>query len=102
MSRAVLITGATGKQGGGVIDALLRADAEFQILAVTRDASSGGAQKLKAKSSKIQLVEGNLDRPDELFANADKFISQPIWGVFSVQEWSFLFPEGIDGRLIRQ
>lgn len=85
MSRPILITGATGKQGGGVIDALLREDADFQILAVTRDASSSGAQKLKAKSSNIQLVEGNLDRPEEIFANAENLISQPIWGVFSVQ-----------------
>jgi uncharacterized protein YbjT (DUF2867 family) len=85
MSRPILITGATGKQGGSVINALLHKDADFQILAVTRDASSSGARKLKAKSSKIQLVEGNLDRPEEIFANAAKLISQPIWGVFSVQ-----------------
>lgn len=57
MSRPILITGATGKQGGAVIDALLRENADFQILAVTRDAFSGGAQKLKAKSSKIQIME---------------------------------------------
>lgn len=39
MSKTVLITGATGKQGGSVVTALLKAKADFEILAVTRDAS---------------------------------------------------------------
>lgn len=85
MSRTVLVTGATGKQGGSVIAALLEAKADFEILAVTRDASSSGAQKLQAKSSNIKLVEGNLDEPEKIFDDARKATSQPIWGVFSVQ-----------------
>jgi hypothetical protein len=85
MSKTVLITGATGKQGGSVVDALLSAKADFEILAVTRDASSGGAQKLQKKSSNIKLVEGNLDEPEKIFTNARKATSEPIWGVFSVQ-----------------
>lgn len=85
MSKTVLITGATGKQGGSVVTALLKAKADFEILAVTRDASSGGAQKLQVKSSNIKLVEGNLDEPEKIFDNANKVTSQPIWGVYSVQ-----------------
>ncbi|KAJ5643372.1 uncharacterized protein N7484_005879 [Penicillium longicatenatum] len=85
MSKTVLITGATGKQGGSVISALLNQNADMEILAVTRDANSAGAQKLKNKSSQIQLVEGNLDDPEGIFANAQKITSQPIWGVYSVQ-----------------
>lgn len=85
MSKTLLITGATGKQGGSVIAALLKAKADFEILAVTRDASSGGAQKLLAKSSNIKIVEGNLDNVEKIFDNARKVTSQPIWGVFSVQ-----------------
>lgn len=85
MSRTVLVTGATGKQGGSVIAALLEAKADFEILAVTRDASSSGAQKLQAKSSNIKLVEGNLDEPEKIFDDARKATLQPIWGVFSVQ-----------------
>lgn len=85
MSKTVLITGATGKQGGSVISALLKQNADMKILAVTRDASSTGAQRLKRKSPKIQLVEGNLDEPEGIFTNAQKITSQPIWGVFSVQ-----------------
>ncbi|KAI5919191.1 hypothetical protein F4810DRAFT_688748 [Camillea tinctor] len=85
MSRALLITGATGKQGSAVITALLDAKADFQILAVTRDTSSASATRLAAKSSNIVLVEGNLDDPDAIFTNAKKATSFPIWGVFSVQ-----------------
>ncbi|KAI0595741.1 hypothetical protein F4775DRAFT_604535 [Biscogniauxia sp. FL1348] len=85
MSRALLITGATSKQGSSVINALLDGKANFQILAVTRDASSASAKRLAAKSSNIVLVEGNLDDADAIFANAKKATSLPIWGVFSVQ-----------------
>lgn len=85
MSRTILITGATGKQGGSVVAALLKEIADIEILAVTRDASSSGAQKLKAKSSNIKLVEGNLDDVEKIFENAHKASSRPIWGVFSVQ-----------------
>lgn len=85
MSRTILITGATGKQGGSIVTALLKAKADFEILAVTRDASSNGARKLLGKSPNIKLVEGNLDEADKIFAEAHKATSQPIWGVFSVQ-----------------
>ncbi|KAM0416812.1 hypothetical protein ACHAPD_005749 [Fusarium lateritium] len=69
MSRTLLITGATGKQGGSVVAALLAAQADFNILALTRDASSPSAKKLAAKSPKITLVEGNLDDADAIFTN---------------------------------
>lgn len=61
MPRAILITGATGKQGRAVIDALLAATSDFQLLAVTRDANSPSAQKVAPKSKLISLVQGNLD-----------------------------------------
>ncbi|KAJ4116133.1 hypothetical protein NW768_011105 [Fusarium equiseti] len=85
MSRTLLITGATGKQGGSAVAALLAAQADFNILALTRDVSSPSAKKLAAKSPKITLLEGNLDDVDSIFANASKVTTSPIWGVFSVQ-----------------
>ncbi|KIW04620.1 uncharacterized protein PV09_04367 [Verruconis gallopava] len=85
MSRTVLVTGATGKQGGAVVDALLaQKDQNWTILAVTRNPNSEAAQKLAAKSFNVKLVEGNLDNVPDLFDAAQK-ISGPIWGVFSVQ-----------------
>jgi uncharacterized protein YbjT (DUF2867 family) len=85
MSKTILVTGATGKQGGAVIDALVsQPDQSYTILAVTRDANSSSAQKLLKKSSSVKLVEGNLDDVPALFSAASK-ISSPIWGVYSVQ-----------------
>ncbi|KAJ3955614.1 hypothetical protein N0V92_007856 [Colletotrichum tropicale] len=71
MSRALLITGATGKQGGAVINALLaRQPSDFLLLAVTRNAQSASAKSLAAKSKNIKLVEGDLDATPALFASA--------------------------------
>ncbi len=87
MSRVLLITGATGKQGGAVINALLSSPAksQFTILAVTRNPSSPSALKLAKKSDNIKLVEGNLDNVSGIFESASKVTSEPVWGAFSVQ-----------------
>ncbi|KAK4228651.1 putative negative transcriptional regulator [Podospora fimiseda] len=89
MSKSLLITGATGKQGGAVIDALLNSDASgnnFTILAVTRNTSSASSKRLASRSQNIRLVEGNLDDVPALFEAAKSANNgQPIWGVFSVQ-----------------
>lgn len=81
----VLITGATGKQGGSVIKNLLEKSAPFKILAVTRDVNSASAKKLTQKSPSITLIQGNLDDPAAIFENVKHQISSPVWGVFSVQ-----------------
>lgn len=85
MSRAVLICGATGKQGGAVLNRLVKQNADFNILAVTRNAKSPSAQRLLAKSSNIKLVQGDLADPAGIFKAARCVTDQPIWGVFSVQ-----------------
>ncbi|KAL3440695.1 hypothetical protein BJX65DRAFT_290128 [Aspergillus insuetus] len=82
---AVLITGATGKQGGSLIRNLVQRRAPFEILAVTRDPSSASAQKLASLSSSIKLVEGDLGNPAGIFQNAQRLTKSPIWGVYSVQ-----------------
>lgn len=82
---AVLITGATGKQGGSVVQNLLAQNASFDILAVTRRADSSAAQKLAQQSTRVKIVEGNLDDPAAIFENAKSKTSSSIWGVFSVQ-----------------
>ncbi|KAJ4187799.1 hypothetical protein NW759_016870 [Fusarium solani] len=87
MSRAILVTGATGNQGGAIIDALLkRQPSDFLLLAVTRNAKSAGAERLAAKSSSIRLVEGDLDSTAKLFQSAKQVAGTiPLWGVYSVQ-----------------
>lgn len=85
MSRAVLISGATGKQGGAVLNRLVKQNADFEILAITRNAKSPSAQRLLAKSPKIKLVEGNFADSAGIFKMARSVTDKPIWGVFSVQ-----------------
>ncbi|OJJ97434.1 hypothetical protein ASPACDRAFT_1872702 [Aspergillus aculeatus ATCC 16872] len=82
---AILVTGATGKQGSALIKNLVAKNAPYEILAVTRNSNSGIAHQLLQHSSKIKLVEGNLDNPAGIFDNAHKATKSPIWGVYSVQ-----------------
>lgn len=80
-ARTLLITGATGKQGGAVIDAVFSSSSEFVIFGVTRNPHSAKAKKLAEKWPAIKLLRGNLDDPKAIFAD----VKSPIWGVFSVQ-----------------
>ncbi|OCF45465.1 hypothetical protein I317_00712 [Kwoniella heveanensis CBS 569] len=99
MSRALLITGATGKQGGALINYLLQSSAahprsspatkEFTILALTRDPTSASARALAAKSPSIKLIKGDLDAVPSVFAAAKAASpSHSIWGVYSVQAYN--------------
>lgn len=83
MSRAILVTGATGKQGGAVVQALLASSRrnDFTIYALTRSGDSPAAKRLAAKSESIKLVQGDLDHVDAIF----KATPEPYWGVFSMQ-----------------
>lgn len=87
MSRAILITGATGQQGGAVLNALIaRQPSDFLLLAVTRNAQSPSAKRLAAMSSSIRIVEGDLNNVPGLFKSATKAAGTvPLWGVYSVQ-----------------
>ncbi|KAJ5770702.1 uncharacterized protein N7511_002753 [Penicillium nucicola] len=80
---SVLITGATGKQGGSLINNLK--NTSFKIFAVTRDINSTSARNLAQKSPNITLIQGNLNDPAAIFQNVKRETSEPVWGVFSVQ-----------------
>ncbi|KAK0267527.1 hypothetical protein LTR35_016257 [Friedmanniomyces endolithicus] len=84
MAKNILVTGATGKQGGAVIEALAN-NADFTLLAQTRNASGSGAQKLEGKGNNIKVVQGDQDDVPGLFKNALEAANGPIWGVYSVQ-----------------
>ncbi|MCJ1310418.1 hypothetical protein MMC25_004082 [Agyrium rufum] len=85
MAKAILITGATGKQGGAVITSLLSSPLfspeTFKIYAVTRSPTSPSATRLAAKSPAISLIQGDFSDVPSIFASLP---SKP-WGVFSVQ-----------------
>lgn len=69
--RNILVTGATGKQGGAVVKALLAKPPsyDFQILALTRKATSPAAKALAA-NPKVTLVEGDLGDAGSIFTKA--------------------------------
>lgn len=65
MSTRVLVVGATGNQGGAVVDGLLAADDEqFSVYGLTRDATSEKAQALADRG--VTVVEGDLNDPESL------------------------------------
>ncbi|KAH9207141.1 hypothetical protein DL95DRAFT_484077, partial [Leptodontidium sp. 2 PMI_412] len=64
------------KQGGAVLEALLASKADFQILALTRDASK--AQAFASKSN-VTVIQGDVRNPSSIFE-----ANKPIYGVFCV------------------
>lgn len=73
--RKVLIVGATGKQGGATISALLSlppTTPPIHILALTRNVTSGGAKSLaESHPGVVTLVKGDLKDAEAVFADND-------------------------------
>lgn len=76
-NKTVLITGATGKQGGAVAHELLRAGG-FDVRALTRKPDSDAAKELAEAGA--QIVVGDLDDAASLEKALDG-----VWGVWAVQ-----------------
>ncbi|WP_436343250.1 NmrA/HSCARG family protein [Natronorubrum sp. FCH18a] len=64
MTTSVLVTGATGNQGGSVVEHLLESDTDFDVYGLTRDASGDRAQELSEQG--VTMVEGDLNETDSL------------------------------------
>ena len=81
--RKILITGATGQQGGAALQALIANPPPFdhQILALTRNTSSPKAQAL-SKHASVELISGDLEDCPAIFSSAGG--PNSIWGVFLV------------------
>lgn len=81
--KRILVCGATGKQGGAVVKALLDHPPWFphEILALTRKSSSAAARKL-ASNAKVKVIEGDLEHSPAIFEKAGGKGS--VWGVFLV------------------
>ena len=77
--RHIVVSGATGKQGGALIDSLLSHPTPvFEIYALTRNAASKAALSLSAKSH-VKVIQGDFSNPSAIFAQVPK-----PWGFFSV------------------
>jgi uncharacterized protein YbjT (DUF2867 family) len=91
-AKPILITGATGKQGGAVLEQLVShaSATEFVLLAVTRNTASASAQKITKRFPDVLLVQGDLNDVPELFKSAENTLKSSgkpgkLWGVYSVQ-----------------
>ncbi len=74
----VLVSGATGRQGGAVIRHLL--PKKWKLRALTRNSRSHAAQELARQG--IEVVEGDLEDP----ASLDR-PSRGVYGIYSVQDF---------------
>lgn len=91
MKKTILVTGATGAQGGSVARALL-AEGEFSVRILTRNANSEKAVALKTAGATV--VEGNLDDIESL-----KLAMKDCYGVFGVTNfWEHFNKEYEQGR----
>jgi len=78
-ARRLVITGATGKQGGALISGLLSKPSQpFEIYALTRNKGSRSAQALASKPN-VHVIEGDFKDPGAVFNQVEK-----PWGFFSV------------------
>jgi uncharacterized protein YbjT (DUF2867 family) len=84
MSRPILVTGATGRQGGGLIKSLLASPdpSLIHIFALSRNPQSPAAVKLKEQG--VTIIKGDLNDVPAIFKSPE-LAEQPLWGVFSVQ-----------------
>src|SRR5262249_26562689 len=76
--RVVLVSGATGRQGGAVLRHMLPKG--WKLRALTRNPGSLAAQELARQG--IEIVRGDLEEPGSLRGAA-----QGAYGVFSVQDF---------------
>ena len=76
-ARTILVIGATGNQGGGLVGHLL-ASKDWHVRAMTRTPDSEAAQALASRG--VEVVAGEMDDPATLDA-----AMQGAYGVFSVQ-----------------
>lgn len=86
--KIIAVTGATGAQGGGLVNAILKdSSGEFIPRAITRNANS---EKAKALSSKgVEVVEADLDDVESL-----KKAFKGTYGAFCVTNyWEHYSPE---------
>jgi uncharacterized protein YbjT (DUF2867 family) len=74
MLEGIVVTGATGKQGGSLLRALLTQSnttdvaADAIIYAVTRDPDSSAARSIASLSSRVKIVRGDFSNTSALFS----------------------------------
>jgi len=85
--KIILVTGATGQQGGAVSRYLLKDG--WKVRALCRDTNKPAAQELKKLGA--ELIQGDMNSPEDL-----KKAMKNVYGVFSVQNF---WEHGYEGEL---
>ncbi|MBS1516501.1 MAG: NmrA/HSCARG family protein [Bacteroidetes bacterium] len=86
-NKKILVTGATGQQGGAVAKYLLKNG--WEVSALVRDPEKDASKKLQSEGA--TLVKGDMSSAEDL-----KKAMEGIYGVFSVQNF---WEHGYDGEL---
>jgi uncharacterized protein YbjT (DUF2867 family) len=86
-NQIILVTGATGNQGGAIARHLLQRG-KFKVRAIVRDQNKPAAQALKQAG--VELIQGDFNDRTSL----DRAL-QGVYGVFSVQD----FRDGVDTEI---
>ncbi|WP_227375954.1 NmrA/HSCARG family protein [Haladaptatus halobius] len=86
---SVLVVGATGTQGGAVVDNLLGSDADFDVHGLTRHPESDSARQLADRG--VTVDEGNLEEKDTL-----RPVVEDVDAVFGVTDF---YEAGYDGEV---
>ena len=86
-SRLILVSGATGTQGGAVARELVARG--YQVRGLTRNPDSDASMALNALG--VEMVRGDFDEPDSLDAAL-----AGAYGAFSVQQYRGV---GVDGEI---
>jgi uncharacterized protein YbjT (DUF2867 family) len=76
--RTVLVTGATGRQGGAVVRHMLPKG--WKLRALTRNPSSHVSQELARQG--VEVLQGDLEDPSSL-----ERASRGVYGIYSVQDF---------------
>ena len=88
ITKTILVTGATGQQGGAVTRQLLKQPA-FTVRALTRDPTKPAARALAQAGAEV--IQGDLDDPASV-----RRALEGAYGVFSVQNF---MEAGFDGEI---
>jgi uncharacterized protein YbjT (DUF2867 family) len=89
--KTILVTGATGAQGGGVVQHLLKGG-KFKVLCLTRKPESEKARALVQAGA--ETVRGDLGNPESLRA-----AMKGCYGVFGVTNfWEYFAKEAFHGK----
>lgn len=86
-NRLILVTGATGKQGGAALQSIR--ERGFAVRAMTRDPEKPAARALAAEG--VEVVRGDFDDPESLRRAMD--------GVYGVFAMSTMFEKGVGAEI---